>query len=140
MCIGVAELAGRLPLAGLEGVRWARAARRRGEVQLRLRVPRDALAADSALGGVGSAERQGHEAGRARRLGELRRERVARAGQAGLVRRGVLEAAWVARVAQALRRVEARVAQAVIDAGAQAVTTSLRGRRRRLPRPRGRTR
>jgi hypothetical protein len=125
--VGVAELAGSLPLAGLEGVRRARAARRRGEVQLSLRVPRDALAADSALGGVGGAELRGHEAGRARRRAELRRERVARAGPAGLVRRGVLEAARVAHAAHTLRRVEAEgvclrveagVAETVLDAGA----------------------
>ncbi len=100
--IGVAELAGRLPLAGLEGVRRAPAARQRGEVQLSLSVPRDVLAADSALGGVGCAELRGHEAGHARRVAELRRERVARAGPAGLVRSGVLEAARVAHAVQAL--------------------------------------
>ena len=93
--VGVAELAGRLPLAGLEGIWRARAARRRGEVQLSLSVSRDALAADSTLRRVGGAKRREHEAGRARRRAELRRKRVARAGPAGLVCRGVLEAARV---------------------------------------------
>jgi hypothetical protein len=40
-CVGVADLAGRLSLARLEGVSRARGARLRDEVELRLRVPRD---------------------------------------------------------------------------------------------------
>ena len=54
--IGVTEFEGRLPLAGLEGVRRARTARWRDEVELRLRIPSDALAADPALGRIRGAE------------------------------------------------------------------------------------
>ena len=100
--VGVAELAGRLTLAGLEGVCRARDARRRREVQLRLRVSRDTLATDSALGGVGGAKRREHAAGRARRGAELRHERVAHAGPAGFVRRGVFEVVRKAHGAQAI--------------------------------------
>lgn len=77
-CAGVEELAGGLPLTQARLVRvWlAYYARRRGEVELCLRVPCDALAADSVLGGVVSAEPRGEEAGRARHRVKLQRKRV----------------------------------------------------------------
>jgi len=100
--VGVAELAGRLPWAGLKAVWSTRDARWRGEVQLCLRIPCDALAADSTLGRVGGAERREHEAGRARRRAKLRSKRVAYAKPARFVCRGVFEMACVAHGAQAL--------------------------------------